>query len=131
MHIFNTYTTLNLKETIYSINKAYIWIHHYALYHYKCSENFTPYWNRMPSNKTKMAKFALFSSIKQLPWHLDIQLLLEFLLWHVGLIDVFMCGFNAVSINNKVKKNQHFFIKLITKRVNIRVNIKNTASLFP
>ena len=42
MLIFNTYNNLDLKETIYSSNKAYVWIHHYALYHYKCSENFTP-----------------------------------------------------------------------------------------
>ena len=38
MLIFNSYNTLNLIETIYSINKAYVWIHHYALYHYLCSE---------------------------------------------------------------------------------------------
>ena len=43
MLIFNTYNTLKLKETIYSIDEAYFWIHHYVLYHYKCSENFTPY----------------------------------------------------------------------------------------
>ena len=73
MLIFNTYNSLNLKETIYSSNKPYIWIHHYALYHYKCLENFTPYWRWLPSNKTKKAKFALSSSLKQLPWQPDIQ----------------------------------------------------------
>ena len=73
MLIFNNYNTLNLKETIYSINKDYVWIHHYALYHYKCSENFIPYWRWLPSNKTKMAKIALSSSLKQLPWQPDIQ----------------------------------------------------------
>ena len=73
MLIFNTYNTLHLKETIYSINKACVWIHHYALYDYKCSENLTPYWNWLPSNKTKMAKFALSGSVKQLPWQPDIQ----------------------------------------------------------
>ena len=36
MHIFYTYNTLNLKEKIYSINKAYVWIRHYPPYHYKC-----------------------------------------------------------------------------------------------
>ena len=73
MLIFNTYNTLNLKGMIYSINKAYVWIHHYGPYHYKCSENFSPYWRWLPSNKTKSAKFALSSSLKQLPWHPDIQ----------------------------------------------------------
>ena len=32
------------------------------------------------SQKTKMAKFALSSSLKQLPWQSDIQKLLEFML---------------------------------------------------
>ena len=73
MLIFNTYNTLNLKEKIYSINKAYVWIHRYPPYHYKCSENFTANWRWLPSNKTKMAKFALSSSLKQLPWQPDIQ----------------------------------------------------------
>ena len=71
MLIFNTNNTLNLKVKIYSINKAYVWIHNYALYHYKCSENLTPHWRWLPSNKTKMAKFALSSSFKQLPWQPD------------------------------------------------------------
>ena len=43
MVIFNTNNTLNLKEKIYSIKKAYVWIHHYPLYDYKSSENFTLY----------------------------------------------------------------------------------------
>ena len=43
MFIFNTYDNLNPKENIYSINKAYVWIHHYPPYHYKSSENFIPY----------------------------------------------------------------------------------------
>ena len=73
MLIFNTYNTLNPKVKIYSINKAYVWIHHYALYHYKWSENFTPYRRWLPSNKTKIAKFALSNSLKQLPWQPDIQ----------------------------------------------------------
>ena len=67
MLIFNIYNTLNLKEMIYSINKAYVWIHHYALYHYKCSGNFTLYWRWLPSNMPKTAKFALSRSLKQLP----------------------------------------------------------------
>ena len=75
---FNTYNTLNLKVKIYSIYKAYVWIHHYALYHYKCSENFTPYWRWLPSNKTKMSKFALSSLLKQLPWQSDINSYLSF-----------------------------------------------------
>ena len=66
MLIFNTYNTLNLKEKILSINKAYVWIHHYPTYLYKCSENFTTYWRWLPSKKTKMAKFAISSSLKQL-----------------------------------------------------------------
>ena len=69
MCIFNTYNALNLKEKIYSINKAYIWKHHYPSDHYKYSENFTPYWRWLSSNKTKMAKNVLYSSLKQLPWH--------------------------------------------------------------
>ena len=73
MLIFNTYNTLYLKEKINSINKAHKWIHHYPPYHYKCSENLTPYWSRLPSNKRKMAKFALSSSLKHLPCQLDIQ----------------------------------------------------------
>ena len=77
---FNTYNTLNLKEKILSINKAYVWIHHYPPYLYKCSENFTTYWRWLPSNKTKLAKFAISSSLKQLPWQPDIQYLLEFML---------------------------------------------------
>ena len=40
MLIFNTYYTLNLKQKIYSINKANVWMHHYPPYHYKCSEFF-------------------------------------------------------------------------------------------
>ena len=67
MLIFNTYDTLNLEEKIYSINKIYVWIHHYTSYHYRCSERFNPYWSWLHSNKTKMAKFALSSSLKQLP----------------------------------------------------------------
>ena len=80
MLIFNTYNTLRLKEKIYSINEAYVRIHHHPPYRYKCSENLTPYWRWLPSNKTKMAKFALSSSLKQLPWQLDIQYLLDFML---------------------------------------------------
>ena len=80
MLIINTYNTLNRKENIYSISNGYVWIHHYLPYHYKCSENFTPYWRWLPSNKTKMAKFALCSSLKQSPWQPDIQYLLEFML---------------------------------------------------
>ena len=77
---FNTYNTLNLKENIYSINKSYVWIHHYPPYNYKCSENFTPYWRWLPSNKTKKANFARSSSLKQLPCQPDIKKLLEFML---------------------------------------------------
>ena len=76
MLILNTYKTLNLNEkiySIYSINKVYVWIHHYPPYYYKCSENLTLYWRWLPSNKTKMAKIALSSSLKQLPWQPDIQ----------------------------------------------------------
>ena len=73
MLIFNTYNTLNLKEKINSINEAYKWIHHYPPYHNKCSENLTPHLMWLPSNKRKMAKFALSSSLKQLPWQPDIQ----------------------------------------------------------
>ena len=73
MLIFNIYNTLNLKAKIYSINNAYVWIHHYPPDHYTCSVNFTPYWRWLPSNKTKMAKFALCSSLKQLPWQPDNQ----------------------------------------------------------
>ena len=73
MLIFNTYNTLILKEKIYSINNVDVWIHHYPPYHYKCPVNFTPYWRWLPSNKTKMAKFALSTSLKQLPWQPDIQ----------------------------------------------------------
>ena len=70
MLIFNTYNTLNLKDNIYSINKAYVWIHHYLPYQKIL----------LPSNKTKMAKFALCSSLKQLPWQPDNQFLVEFML---------------------------------------------------
>ena len=73
MLIFSTYNTLNLKEKINNINKAYKWIHHYPSYRYKCSENLTPYWRWLRSNKRKMTKFALSSSLKQLPWQPDIQ----------------------------------------------------------
>ena len=66
MLIFNTYNTLNLNKRIYSINKAYVWIHHFPFSHYKCSENFSPFW-RWLSNKSKMAKFALSGLLKQLP----------------------------------------------------------------
>ena len=49
MLIFNTYNTLNLKETIHSIKKVYVWIQHYTLYHYKWSENFTRQkWPNLP-----------------------------------------------------------------------------------
>ena len=43
MLIFNTFNTLNLKEKINSINKVYVWIHHYPPYRYTFSENLTPY----------------------------------------------------------------------------------------
>ena len=73
MPFFNTYYTLNLKEKINCINKAYKWMFYYPPYHYKCSENLTPYWRWLPSNKRKTAKFALSSSLKQLLWQPDIQ----------------------------------------------------------
>ena len=73
MLIFNTYNILNIKGKIYSIIKANVWIHHYPPYHYKRSENLTPYWRWLPSNMTKMDKFALYSSLKRLSWQPDIQ----------------------------------------------------------
>ena len=41
-----------------------------------------------------------------------------------------MCGFISISINNKVEKSA-FLYKIDHENVEKRVNIKNTASLFP
>ena len=45
------------------------------------------------------------------------------------IVPLYVVLFQFISITKY--KNQYFLLKLITIRVNIRVNIKNTASLFP
>ena len=78
MTILNTYNIINLKEKTNVINCDDAWIHHYYHNHYKYSENFTTYCLLLHSNKT-MAKFSLYSTIKQLAWPQDIQYVLLFM----------------------------------------------------
>ena len=75
MLIFNTFNIINLKEKTHYIKSDDLWIHHYNPSHYKLSENFIPYCRLLLSNKKKMVKLSLPSSIKLLPWQPDMQYL--------------------------------------------------------
>ena len=69
MLIFNTYNTLNLKKLFTALIRPMF----VDIIMLSIITNVQKILLHTGGNKTKMAKFALSSSLKQLPWQPDIQ----------------------------------------------------------